>query len=152
VRFHYCIESVVNGKKYLVGNVGGATLKYGLVPPSDSRVLKFSNPSVCHLALQGVRMEYRGNICRMVSIPDNVTVKDLAAVDFPDKPKPTRYEIWDGRLNRNTPLYQCATREEAYKWILRGLRGTEGAERDHYVSLLLQLEDGKWKLYYDLEA
>jgi len=64
----------------------------------------------------------------------------------------TKYSVWDRRLERDEPLYACATRDALYAWIIDGLRGTQGAERDHYVSCLLQLEDGKRQLYYDLDA
>lgn len=40
-------------------------------------------------------------------------------------------------------------RRDCYNWLIDGLRGTEGAERDHYVSMLLQLEDGKKNLDYN---
>lgn len=38
---------------------------------------------------------------------------------------------------------------EAKSWIMAGLMGCEGAERDHYVSLLQQLEMGLDRLDYD---
>lgn len=37
----------------------------------------------------------------------------------------------------------------AREWIMGGLMGCEGAERDHYVSLLQQLEMGLDRLDYD---
>lgn len=39
-------------------------------------------------------------------------------------------------------------KKSAYDWIISGMRGCEGAERDHYVDLLIQLEDGNTTLYY----
>lgn len=40
-------------------------------------------------------------------------------------------------------------KKEAKSWIMDGLMGCEGAERDHYVSLLQQLEMGLDRLDYD---
>lgn len=63
-----------------------------------------------------------------------------------------KYSVWDRRLKSGEPLFACATRGGVYAWILSGLRRTQGAERDHYISCLLQLEDGKMQLFYDLDA
>lgn len=63
-----------------------------------------------------------------------------------------KYSVWDRRLKSGEPLYACTTRDALYAWILRGLRNTQGAERDHYISCLLQVADGETELYYDLDA
>lgn len=38
------------------------------------------------------------------------------------------------------------------EWIMEGMTGTDGAERDHYVSLLCQMEGGKNVLDYSGEC
>lgn len=136
----YVIKSRANGKDYLVGNVGGAMLVYGLVPPTDKRVLRFGNPSICLLALEKCRRQYGGEYAMVTD--------DTGAATKP----PPAFAVWYGQLKREEPLFSCDTREKMYAWIIDGLRGTMGAERDHYVSLLLQLEDGKRELYYNLDA
>ena len=141
----YVIKSRVNGKDYYVGNVGGAILAYGLVPPTDKRVLRFGNPSVCNLALEECRRRYSGGKYAMVE-------DDTGAKCAPMPVPPPAFAVWDRRLKREEPLFSCDTREQMYAWIIDGLRGTQGAERDHYVSCLLQLEDGKTQLFYDLDA
>ena len=40
-------------------------------------------------------------------------------------------------------------KKEAKSWIMDGLVGCEGAERDHYVSLMTQLMIGRKRLDYD---
>ena len=137
----YVIKSRVNGKDYYVGNLGGAILAYGLVPPTDKRVLRFGNPSVCNFALEECRRRYSGGNYAIVWDDTGVAVKP-----------PQAFAVWDRRMKREEPLFGCDTREQMYAWIIDGLRGTQGSERDHYVSCLLQLEDGNTKLFYDLDA
>lgn len=50
-------------------------------------------------------------------------------------------------------LGKCGTKEfsgrkAAREWIMEGLFGCDGAERDHYVSMLGQLEAGRSNLDY----
>ena len=137
----YVIKRRANGIDYLVGNVGGAMFAYGLVPPTDKRVLRFGNPSVCRLAMEECRRRYSGGEYAIVE-------DDTGAAAKP----PPAFAVWDGRMKREKLLFSCDTREKMYAWIIDGLRGTMGAERDHYVSLILQLEDGKRELYYNLDA
>lgn len=69
----YCITSnTPQGVRY-VGNVGkGGYLHYGLVEKTDPRVLKFGNPSACHLALQSIRSQYRSQSFAMVEWKEGV--------------------------------------------------------------------------------
>lgn len=79
----------------------------------------------------------------------------VAAAGGNPRPASPRYRVLDRRLRwsgKDTTLFTSDSRREVYNWILGGLRGTQGAERDHYVSCLLQLEQGKYQLYYDLDA
>lgn len=41
------------------------------------------------------------------------------------------------------------SKEQAKEWIVDGLTGTEGAERDHYVNMLLELDSGSKILHYN---
>lgn len=40
------------------------------------------------------------------------------------------------------------SRKAAKEWIMEGLVGCEGAEREHYVNMLVELESGKNTLTY----
>lgn len=40
------------------------------------------------------------------------------------------------------------SRKAARAWIMEGLFGTDGAEQEHYVHMLLQLEEGKRTIDY----
>lgn len=129
----YSIMSVRGGKACYVGDVGsGGRFQYGLVPATDSRVLRYKSHDICLLAIFDIRHKFGG---------------DFRIVDAPP-----RYSVWDRRLKRAEPLFSCNQRKQMCEWIIDGLRGTQGSERDHYVSCLLQLEDGKTQLFYDLDA
>lgn len=42
-----------------------------------------------------------------------------------------------------------STKDEITSWLLEGLAGTDGAEREHYVNMLLDLKQGKTTLHYN---
>lgn len=46
-------------------------------------------------------------------------------------------------------IHTFATGVSCREWIMRGLNACEGAEREHYASLLSQLESGEHELSYD---
>ena len=131
---------IKNGKGFFLGNVStvAGELHYGFVPPCDKRILRFANPSVAEVVLADCKRRFGGNLRLIMGDTGDAPVR---------KRKP--YAVMDGRLGKS--LFE-GEREEVYDWIINGLRGTQGAERDHYVSLLLQLEDGKRKLNYYLDA
>jgi hypothetical protein len=39
--------------------------------------------------------------------------------------------------------------EACRKWLMEGIAGCNGAERDHFVNMLLELEDGETTLRYN---
>ena len=47
------------------------------------------------------------------------------------------------------PDKKFSSRTKAREWIMSGIFGCDGAERDHYVSLLIQLDAGLTLLDYD---
>lgn len=51
--------------------------------------------------------------------------------------------------NNPMPPREFSSRAGVMEWIMDGMRSTEGAERDHYVDLLLQLDRGKRELNYN---
>lgn len=51
--------------------------------------------------------------------------------------------------NHPMPPREFSSRAGVMEWIMDGMRSTEGAERDHYVDLLLQLERGRKELNYN---
>lgn len=141
----WVIKNDSGGVVRYVGNVGDALLQYGLVKPSDKRVLRFGNQSVCSLTLQSIRKQFGSQRFDMAWEDGPIS----AATPKNAMPK---YIVLDRRLRSVAVLYSSDRRKAVYDWIISGLRGTQGAERDHYVSCLLQLEDGKTELYYDLDA
>ena len=46
-------------------------------------------------------------------------------------------------------LRSFSSKKSARAWIMQGMFETEGAERDHFVSMLEQLECGETTLFYD---
>lgn len=66
----------------------------------------------------------------------------------PMKRKKKEYEIWDYAPHGSFVIRIFPTKRKCYEWLLDGMRGCEGAERDHYVNMLLQLEEGRTKLIY----
>lgn len=46
-------------------------------------------------------------------------------------------------------LRSFSSRKAACIWITEGLFCTEGAEQEHYASMLEQLESGKTTIFYD---
>lgn len=56
---------------------------------------------------------------------------------------------WYGNKSEARLLRSFSSKKAARAWIMEGMFCTEGAERDHYVSMLEQLEDGETTLYYD---
>lgn len=46
-------------------------------------------------------------------------------------------------------LRTFSSKKDARTWIMEGLRSCEGAEREHYVDMLMQLEGGATTLYYN---
>lgn len=57
----------------------------------------------------------------------------------------TKITITFGRLG---PDEVFPSRDAARRWIMEGLYGTEGAESDHYGSMLVQLASGRTTLDY----
>lgn len=52
-------------------------------------------------------------------------------------------------MERNfTVIRTFATKSECRDFIMRGLSITEGSEREHYVSMLAQLDNGRRSLVY----
>ena len=132
---------IKNGGGFFLGNVStvAGELHYGFVPPCDKRILRFANPSVAEVVLSDCKRRFGGSL--------RLIMGDTGDAPVREKRKP--YAVVDGRLDK--PLFE-GERDEVYNWIIDGLRGTQGAERDHYVSLLLQLEGGKKMLDYNLDA
>jgi len=58
-----------------------------------------------------------------------------------------RYCVIDN-WNQNKVIRSFNIKNECKDWIMSGLFACEGAERDHYVHMLCQLEDGKRFLEY----
>ena len=58
------------------------------------------------------------------------------------KRKKKEYEIWDYTSLGPSVIRTFPTKRKCYAWLLDGMRCCEGAERDHYVNMLLQLEKG----------
>ena len=54
-------------------------------------------------------------------------------------------------VDRFSPRWRKTFRSSraARRWVLEGLVGTDGAERDHYVRMLLELEEGATTLHYN---
>ena len=61
-----------------------------------------------------------------------------------------RYFIIDN-LNGNRTLQSFRSKRDCRSWLMDGLYGTDGAERDHYVSMLSQLDMGKMVLEYNAQ-
>jgi hypothetical protein len=59
-----------------------------------------------------------------------------------------RYFIIDN-LNGNKTLQTFRNKKDCRAWLMKGLYETDGAERDHYVSMLSQLDMGKKVLEYN---
>jgi len=59
-----------------------------------------------------------------------------------------RYFIIDN-LDGNRTLQSFKSKKDCRAWLMEGLYGTDGAERDHYVSMLSQLDMGKKVLEYN---
>lgn len=57
-----------------------------------------------------------------------------------------KYVVFDNNLAKILKSFK--TKKEIYDWIMIGLYVCEGAERDHYVSMLNQLNRGKKTLCY----
>lgn len=51
-------------------------------------------------------------------------------------------------LGCNAQPRKFSSKTNAKIWILNGMLNTDGAEQDHYVSLLRQLEEGRTTLDY----
>ena len=53
--------------------------------------------------------------------------------------------------NKQTPrIIKCFTSKDAiFGWLMDGICGCEGAEREHYNEMMVQLRDGATTLYYD---
>ena len=62
-------------------------------------------------------------------------------------PSKAKYTVFASQ--RYFPEKTFSTKKSIRSWIMEGLRGTEGAERDHYVSMLLQLDEVKTRIDYD---
>ena len=63
-----------------------------------------------------------------------------------------RYIIIDSWLLAENPkmgiLASFNKKADCRNWIMDGLYGTEGAERDHYVDMLFQLDNGAKTIDY----
>ena len=57
----------------------------------------------------------------------------------------TKYTITFGKMDKDMVF---KSRAAAKRWIVEGLFGTEGAESEHYASLLGQLAEGRTVLDY----
>ena len=57
--------------------------------------------------------------------------------------KYTIYDNWNKEV-----LHTFNKKKECENWIIDGLMSCEGAERDHYVSMLGQLKSGEKTLCY----
>ena len=60
--------------------------------------------------------------------------------------KKMKYVIFDNELARI--LRSFKTKKDCRGWLMEGLYACQGAERDHYVSMLQQLDCGKKTLCY----
>lgn len=56
---------------------------------------------------------------------------------------------WFGNKSEARVLRSFNSKKSARAWIMQGMFETDGAERDHYVSMLEQLECGETTLFYD---
>lgn len=59
-----------------------------------------------------------------------------------------RYFIIDN-LDKNRTLQTFRNKKDCRAWLMEGLCGTDGAEQEHYVSMLMQLDEGKKVLEYN---
>lgn len=66
----------------------------------------------------------------------------------PEGKSRTKYRI-HFHYNKPMPPREFSSRAGVMEWIMDGMRSTEGAERDHYVDLLLQLDRGRKELNYN---
>lgn len=57
-----------------------------------------------------------------------------------------RYTIYDNWNNQ--VLHTFNRKKDCKDWLLHGMFVCEGAERDHYVYMLIQFEEGKKTLCY----
>ena len=60
-----------------------------------------------------------------------------------------KIKIIDSCFDKNSEWYNIAefnSRKSAREWIMSGLFSCEGAERDHYVDMLSQLEESENKV------
>ena len=73
---------------------------------------------------------------RYIIIDSWLKHKGYPAKADPDDPMSVGWLLFEGSENK------CK------EWIMNGLFGTEGAERDHYINLLSQLASGRTKLDY----
>lgn len=61
-----------------------------------------------------------------------------------------KYYILDSRCREpNKPFKTFNKKADCKEWIMCGLYGTEGAEQEHYVDMLQQLDLGKTTLDYN---
>jgi hypothetical protein len=44
---------------------------------------------------------------------------------------------------------EFSSKKACRKWLMEGIAGCDGAERDHFVNMLLELEDGEKTLHYN---
>jgi len=51
-------------------------------------------------------------------------------------------------MRGNEVIVSFGNKRECREWLMEGMYGCEGAERDHYVSMLQQLDHGKRTLEY----
>ena len=57
------------------------------------------------------------------------------------------YTIIDSRCG--TFRKDFATKSSCKAWLMEGIMGCDGAERDHYVGMMCQMEEGKSILDYN---
>lgn len=58
-----------------------------------------------------------------------------------------KYKIVDRRNPKWSKEFK--TKRECRAWLMEGMFACEGAERDHYVNMLYELEHGKTILHYN---
>lgn len=58
-----------------------------------------------------------------------------------------KYKIID-RYNRDWSK-EFSSKKECLEWVLEGMRSCDGAERDHYVDMLMELQTGATTLHYN---
>ena len=44
---------------------------------------------------------------------------------------------------------EFSSKKACRKWLMEGIAGCDGADRDHFVNMLLELEDGEKTLHYN---